>query len=460
MTTEVKKPRPINRLQSMYALRALVDEKYQASQEAEKEGKPVAWCMVDPFHSPFFNAMGVQSVYPEQAGGGSAAGGAAQEFLDRSEAEGFPNNLCGYMQNALGYAARMMDLGGDIPPEASVQGAMPKPMLLIARNAWACDSGYKTFQALGRYFDAPVWMMESATSYYGRKEDLFDGVFDNNINYIVAQLKDFADFLERLLGKKMDWDKFEFGIDSIMEMDAVWYEVIDILRRARPCPMHARDVYSSMSASMLSTSDPKAVTDLYKNMRDEVQYRVDNKIAGINAEERYRLPILGLPPWHNMGFFDQLAERGWNFVYEYGYHPPRPIDLSWVKDPVEKLVRYRVQSLERAIDAEFKPEEAAKVKEEIAQNGVSNKLAAVVAKNHQIDGGWNHKLLTCRVNAIGAQRIGQQYMDAWKVPTVEIEGDIVDTRLFDPADAMRKCEAFEETMDHYKQVRKEDGLEW
>jgi hypothetical protein len=39
-----------------------------------------------------------------------------------------------------------------------------------------------------------------------------------------------------------------------------------------------------------------------------------------------------------------------------------------------------------------------------------------------------------------------------------IEGDIVDTKLFDPVSAMQKAEVFEGTMDHYKKIRREMGL--
>ena len=41
-----------------------------------------------------------------------------------------------------------------------------------------------------------------------------------------------------------------------------------------------------------------------------------------------------------------------------------------------------------------------------------------------------------------------------------VEGDIVDLKLFDPEDAMRKAEAFEETMEHNREMRKKEGLEW
>ena len=56
--------------------------------------------------------------------------------------------------------------------------------------------------------------------------------------------------------------------------------------------------------------------------------------------------------------------------------------------------------------------------------------------------------------------VQDQLMKKLKVPSLMIEGDIVDLKLFDPADALRKAETFEETMNHYQKVRKEERLEW
>jgi hypothetical protein len=55
MPTEEKK-RSINRLQSMYPLRALMDKNYKAAQEATAEGRPIAWCMQESYASLFLNA--------------------------------------------------------------------------------------------------------------------------------------------------------------------------------------------------------------------------------------------------------------------------------------------------------------------------------------------------------------------------------------------------------------------
>jgi len=56
--------------------------------------------------------------------------------------------------------------------------------------------------------------------------------------------------------------------------------------------------------------------------------------------------------------------------------------------------------------------------------------------------------------------VQDRLMKKLKVPSMVVEGDIVDLKLFDPVDALKKAETLEETMDHYKKVRKEEGLGW
>jgi len=457
MTTEVKK-RAINRLKSMYALRAYVDKMYQEGMEAKETGRPVAWCMAEGWAGPILNAMGVDTVFPENYGTVCAAAGAQTPFLERAEAEGFPTHLCGYARNCLGYTARMMELGGEIPPEAPA-GGMPKPILLLG-SGMACDARFKWFQAMGRYLDVPLWTLESPAP--GARESLMEGAYERNVSFLAKELRNFVTFLEDLLGRKMDWDRLGETRDGTKEMNRVWWEVNE-LRRARPGPMHARDFWSSMSASMYrGADDHQEITRLYRDMYDEVQYRIDNRIAGINYEEKYRMTFIGLPPWHSLGFFDQLAERGWNFVTEAVYHPGRPftVDLSGISDPLERYIKSRYRSLPQSIYDSYGPEEAPQIIEEIRRTGSSHRTGYRSIREFQIDGAFLHPLLSCRAASFSLPFFQTRLLEEWKVPSLVIEGDIVDTSLFDPADALRKAEAFEETMDYYKKVRKAEGLEW
>jgi benzoyl-CoA reductase/2-hydroxyglutaryl-CoA dehydratase subunit BcrC/BadD/HgdB len=443
-----EKKRAINRLQTMYPIRAEIDEIYKRSVEAVKAGEPTAWVMVNYWLADaLFNAMDVAIVYPESYSAACAAMGAAQPYLDRCDEEGFPTHMCGYARNCIGYTARMMnDLGGEIPPEAPM-GGMPKPAVLVSRGL-SCDAGFKWFQALGRYLDVPMWTLEMPIP--GVDEGLSEGVFNQNIQFIVKELRELVKFLERVLSKKMDWDKLSETVHDLEEIGQVWHETNE-LRKSIPCPMHSRDFWSCMNGVTTPTGDLKKKLELYRNLYDEVKYRVENKIGSV-AQEKYRVGFTELPPWHSLSLFDTLAERGWNFVVEtWGYHPPIPMDLTGVNDPLERLARISYGGL---ITSCFQG--ALQAGEYMGFLGYPN---LEYAKEYKLDGFFLHPLLTCRAASAHLWYVQDRLMQKLKVPSLLIEGDIVDIRLFDLADALKKTEAFEEIMDHYKEVRKTEGME-
>ncbi len=445
MTVEKKKS-VINRLKTMYPLRALIDGMYEKAVEAAKEGKPVAWCMVNWWGGDVvLRAMDVACVYPEDYGAVCAAFGAAPGYLGRSDTEGFPTHMCGYARNCLGYASQLKELG-QIPAGTPMAG-MPKPTLLLS-SGYFCDTRYKWFQALGRYLDAPHWLLEMP--HPGVKESRIPGAQQHDIDFLVSELREFAAFLEKLLGRKLDWDRLNELVNDSIEMNRVWYEVNE-LRKAKPCPMHSRDFWSSMPASLYMAADPKKTAELYRDMYAEVKQMVDNHQGAI-PEEKYRLAFAELPPWHSLGFFNQLADKGWNFVMEsWAYHPPKPIDLSQVADPLERIARFTYQYFTGFFEDAFITED---------WWGYFAHPYVEYAREYKCDGMFLHPLLTCRTATNHLLVVQQQLMKRLKVPSLVVEGDIIDLKLFDPADALRKAETFEETMNHYRQVRREEGLGW
>jgi hypothetical protein len=186
-------------------------------------------------------------------------------------------------------------------------------------------------------------------------------------------------------------------------------------------------------------------------MYQEVKHRVDNRIGAL-ATEKYRLAFLELPPWHSLSFFNRLAERGWNFVIEsWAYHPPKPIEMSQTGDPLERIARYSYQWLTGYYADAFKDGE---------RWGYLAYPYLEYVRDYRCDGVVLHTLLSCRTGTTHLMLVKERLMEKLKVPSLVIEGDIVDLSLFDPADAMRKAEAFEETMEHYRKVRQEAGFDW
>jgi len=78
MTTKEEKKRAINRLKTMYPLRAKVDESYHKSIEATRAGKPAVWSMLNWWEGDvILKAMDLEVVYPENYGAVCAAQGVA-----------------------------------------------------------------------------------------------------------------------------------------------------------------------------------------------------------------------------------------------------------------------------------------------------------------------------------------------------------------------------------------------
>ncbi len=447
MAVEEKK-KAINRLKSMYPLRAKVNETYLKSVEAMRAGKPTVWAMLNWYYGdPILKAMDLEVVYPENYGAALAATGFAQPYLEYADADGFPTHLCGYSRATLGYTSKMMrELKGEIPAEAPL-GGMPKPIFLMS-SAAVCDARYKWFQSLGRYMDVPVWTLEAPMP--GVKELFMEGSYERMVHLGVQHLGEFINFVERITGRKMDWDKLDETVDLMIEVNRLWHEISE-LRKAKPCPMHSRDFWSAMPAALFLMGDLKHSLQCYRDMYEEVRDRVKNHVGAID-EERYRLVFAELPPWHSLGFFDRLAERGWNFVVEsFGYRPPIPLDLSEVSNPLEKITRFSLQVF------------IGYYEDALEQNVPAGALAYPYLKyvrEWKCDGALLHPLISCRSASTHLPYVANLIMERLKVPSLTIEGDIVDLRLFDPEDAIARAEPFEETMEYYRRVRKQEGFDW
>lgn len=447
MTVEEKK-RAITRLQSMYPLRAKVNESYVKSVEAMHSGKPTVWAMLNWYlGDPILKAMDIEVVYPENYGAALAATGCAQPYLESADAEGFPTHLCGYSRANFGYTARMMrETGGEIPPEAPL-GGMPKPLFLMSSSA-VCDARYKWFQALGRYMGVPVWTLESPMP--GVKEMFIGDSYERMVRCLIEHLKKFVAFVEKLSDRKLDWDRLGETVDLMIEVNRVWHEVNE-LRKARPCPMHSRDFWSAMPAALFLMGDMRHSLECFHEMYREVEERVKQGVGAI-ADERHRLVFAELPPWHSLSFFDRLAERGWSFVVEsFGYRPPEPLDLSGISDPLEKIARFSLQTFVGYYDGALE--------EKVFAGALAYPYLEYV-RGWKCDGALLHPLISCRSASTHLPYVAELLRERLNVPSLVVEGDIVDLRLFDPEDALAKAEPFEETMHHYKRVRKQNGMDW
>ncbi|OAT81225.1 2-hydroxyacyl-CoA dehydratase subunit D [Desulfotomaculum copahuensis] len=417
---------------------------------AVDEGRPVAWAMVEWWlGATIAKAMGVELVFPENYGAFCAASRTAEPNLDYSESDGFPSTLCGYARNCLGYARKLKENNFVIPAE-STGGGMPKPDFLLACGA-ACDARYKWFQALGRYMDVPVWLLEFPQT--GSKEYFLPGNKEENISYMVEELRAFVSFLEDLLGRKMNWDGLEERLDILFKTHELAYKV-DLMRRTVPSPAVCTDFWALMIPHLYLPDDLEALA-FYQRVYDEVKYKVDNKIGAI-PNEKYRMMFSELPPWHTLGFFDEVAERhGVAFVFEsWNYHVPPPLledEKKGITDPLELIARYSYHKFHHAAPA---------AKEYEIDPILFTAPYLEYVRDYQVDGLMFHPLMSCRPATYTLMHVRNLMLERFKVPSLVIEGDIVDLRVFNEEEALAKFDAFIETMDYHRELRKKEGLHW
>ncbi len=445
MADKEKTKKFINRLKSRNIVRPMVNKMYAEGVTAANEGRPLAWSMVNWWEGDIvMRAMGVTPVYPENYGTVCASTGMAQKYQAICDAEGFPTHLCGYSRNHIGYAAEMKKLG-KIPPDAPL-GGMAEPTFMLGSGI-ACDTRFKWFQALRQYYDVPVWTIDTPS--YDHTEDIDSDIHEHNIRHKVKELERFIEFLENLLGKKIDMDLVEDYLENQEKVFQLWWEINE-LRKAKPCPMHSRDFWTLMVPGYYMTYDKDAL-NLYHQVYEEVKARTDAGIGAVTPE-KYRLMFAELPPWHSLDFFEKLAERGWNFVVEsQGYHPPEPMSLKTGDSVLERLTRWtywvNVGHIRKAKEKNYP-------------------LFGPVqyyynwAREYQVDGFITHSLLSCRTATFWLPHAANILKEELLVPSMNMEGDIVDFTVFDPDLVLKNAEAFEESMDYHRGERKRKGLEW
>ena len=127
------------------------------------------------------------------------------------------------------------------------------------------------------------------------------------------------------------------------------------------------------------------------------------------------------------------------------------MDYSQISDPLERIAAHTYRWFTGYFEDALKEEE---------YMGYFAYPYMEWARSYRCDGAMLHPLLTCRTATNHLMMVQERLLNKLMVPSLVAEGDIVDLKLFNHADTMRKAETVEQMMDYYKQERKKAGIEW
>ena len=394
-------------LKSTGRLKEIMTRHYLLSRYAEG-ARPVAW-VTSGAPVELLRAFGFYTFYPENHGALCGAQKVGSELCEVAEGKGYSQDLCSYAR---------IDLGVCFSGRTPV-GKLPKPDLLFASNN-ICQTVVYWYKVLAHHWKVPLILFDTPYN--------FEDITDNDISYMVRQLEEMIPVLEEVSGKKFNYQRFQDVIRLAKEASLTWGEVLATMK-ARPAPMTIFDAFGHL-APIVSLRGLPVALNYYRVLLSELKDRVKDGVAAI-TDERKRLMWDNIAIWYKVRDLSNLfAERGMNFV-------AATYTNAWAETISYLDMNHPFESLAKAYSLV------------ILNNNLNHRLELMerLVKEYRVDGLVIHSARSCKPYSVGQYDIKRLLMDRVGVPSVVIEADIADSRVFSEEQTQTRLEAFFEAME-------------
>ncbi|MBN2240945.1 MAG: 2-hydroxyacyl-CoA dehydratase [Dehalococcoidales bacterium] len=376
---------------------------YTKVNTAHEEGKPIASHTVF-FPSEILYAMDIVPMHTEMTTWLNALFLKRQaELLEKGAELGLASEICSPHRGVAGiYALKNI----------------PMPDVILWSNL-ICDNTAKSGELMMELSGSPGFFL--------------DNPFQNTpkeLEYLVNELKDMIDFLEKETGRKMDWNKLSESIEhSQQEIDL--YREISEIRKAVPSPLNILGYLELLSADYMYPGQVEA-TEYLTLLRDELKEMVDRG-KGAVEDERFRLMTLFIPPMHQMTNLGRLFD-------EYGaVSVTEPLFTVWSEgtlDPNRPLESVALKS--------FMIPERRSMYGPLSQESLDDLVTC--AEENRIDGAIYWAFMGCR-HTCATIKIVKETLAEVDVPMLTIDCDIVDPTITSSEEVRDKIEQFFELLE-------------
>jgi len=416
--SNTKKQRVYRRLESLQSVKNQMARYYIQSKNPylHGEGKKIAWITSGGPVEPLI-AMDIIPLYPEQYGAIAGSAKDSTRLCEVAEAHGYSSDLCAYARTSFG------SIFSPDPPtpmsEIDGTGGLAKPDMLIAGNN-ICGTVMKWYQDVARIYDIPLFLFDTPPL-------TGDTIPTYYVEYLTAQLEKYTKFLEEQMGRKMDQKRLEETMKNSQHTIELWTEIIE-LGKNTPSPLNCADRFLLMAPVVAQRGTIETV-DVYKEVLEEVQQRVDDSQGAITVQEKYRLLWDNIPIWFNLyDFFNTLAKKGVVFPVDTYTH-------AWSQNFVETgdLIHetavmysniYLNKTLQHKID-----------------------LISKLATEYRCNGILYHSMRSCKRYSLGQPITRHEVTEKTGKPGVLVEGDMCDSRNFSEEQAWTRIDALLELID-------------
>ncbi|MBI2957743.1 MAG: 2-hydroxyacyl-CoA dehydratase, partial [Chloroflexi bacterium] len=334
-------------------------------------------------------------------------------YLDVAEQAGFARDLCPYHTAMLGCI--------DAPErDAYVERLFTPPDLIIGSNM-PCESESKSFLYAVQKYNVPHYFLDAPLDLGGFEPS------QRVVDYYAAGLHGLLSFLGEH-GLKGDEGKLSEVVARSRAMARLWAD-IDELRKLRPTPMRLADAVIAMYLPIYCAGHPDGLAAL-QTIHAEVEQRAAGG-PGMGDDERFRLLLLGIPPYYNLGLLSYPEAKGGVFVKgEVEYVMTGQSDVNML-DPERPL-----QSLARKVITDL-PAPTYAVRLEVLRRTI---------REFHIDGIVAARKRGCRNFPAGFRLVKDMAAGEFGVPTTVFDLDGLDLREYNDVQAKSNLDAFVEAL--------------
>jgi benzoyl-CoA reductase/2-hydroxyglutaryl-CoA dehydratase subunit BcrC/BadD/HgdB len=378
---------------------------------AKDPERKVAWCTsVGP--AELLRAMGFAVHFPENHAAMLGSTRMTRETIPVANAAGYSPDICSYLTADVGSY-----LSGKTPLKRAFDMEVPRPDVLVF-NTNQCRDVQDWFSWYGRELGVPVVGVASPSNVTELSTAHFDCVSE--------QIEELVPTLEAVAGERLDIDRLREVVGRSLRCSELWKEVLELCT-SRPSPWTFFDHTIHMGPAVVLRGEHTAI-DYYEALLAEMRARLDQGVGAIEGE-RHRVYWEGMPIW---GKLRDLSEQ---FAQLRTAIPVSTYCNSWIFtdfDPADPF-----DSMARAYTSIFicrseQPKQA---------------YIADACERFGIDGIVFHDAKTCPNNSNNRYGMPGRLEQQLGIPTLTIDGDLNDLRLYSEEQSRTAIQAFVEGLE-------------
>jgi benzoyl-CoA reductase subunit B len=386
---------------------------------APQRGEKSAYVFVMGSMAEILRVFDFHTVFPEINSLQTAVRRVAHEYLNVAEDYGYSPDICGYVK-----ADVAMQLQGGRHP----MGTIPKPNLAVYTNA--CNTYIKWAEIWERFYHVPIFTLDvPGTRAAGTQTWAGHRDFENDKQYVAAQITELIEVCEQVSGKKFDIDRLREIMGYANQMTRAWKRVLE-LNQSTPAVFNALTdgtVYLGMANGFRGT---KEGADYFNRLVEEMEYKAAHGLGTV-SDEKYRLIFVGVPCYPIFRRFNEMfTEHGGAFISStYLWFASGGTNLGFEYDlnrPLDSLAEGVLISVREAMDAMFFQE----------------RRIIDMVEPYRVDGVVYHPIKSCRTTSTGQADNRRAVLEACDVGSLFIESDMMDKRVVSEAQLKNRIDAF------------------